>query len=335
MGLALLDSQGDRVEAYDQAMYRHNRLQEEISWEQSGPTKAPPKTQLDILKHYKGKMIPYDELKLRKVIGSGCCARVYFAKWQETVVAVKKLQNEKISESRIKDFSVEVLKFCKLDHPNIVKFIGACIEKPNLCIVMEYMQMTLYDALHVKDDTINFSEAEQIDIINQTSAGLEYLHTKRIAHCDLKTPNILMDYVQNVICEVKITDFGLSMIIHDTTVWVEELVRNIGTPQYSPPEMLRGEVLSAKDMMKADVYSLAFVLLEVIFKDEPFPDYTHQQLKNEVGIAGNVPEVPSFPDIDESIKDIMNQAWSFEPRKRPTVSQICETVRNCQTIYKD
>ncbi|XP_053377018.1 uncharacterized protein LOC123530105 isoform X2 [Mercenaria mercenaria] len=329
----LLDCSGDR-EAFDQAMYRHNRYQEELSWNRNTTTKAPPKTQVEILKDYKGKKIPFTELKLRKVIGRGGFGQVFFAKWNETVVAVKKLQNEKISESRIRDFADEVMKFCTLDNPNIVKFIGACVQKPNLCIVMEYMQMTLYDAIHIRNDT-EFSEEEQIEVIQQTCAGMNYLHSKRIAHCDLKTPNILLDYVQDEICEVKITDFGLSMIIHDTSVSVEELVRNIGTPQYSPPEMLRGDILSAKDMMKADVYSLALVFLEVIFKEEPYPDYTYQQLKQEVVEKKAVPEVPSDPAIDKRVSDIMRNAWSYEPLKRPSMPQIFEIVQQCQKLYRD
>ena len=320
--------------AYDQAMYRHNRIQEELSWQKSAPTKGPPKTQFEILADYKGKKIPYEELKLRKIIGRGGFGQVYFAKWHETVVAVKKLQSEKISDARIRDFAVEIKKFCKLNHQNIVKFIGACVEKPNLCIVMEYMQMTLYDALYIKEDT-DFSENEKINVINQITEGMEYLHNKRIAHCDLKTPNILIDYDKDEICDVKITDFGLSMIIHDTSVSVEELVHNIGTPQYSPPEMLRGEILSAKDMMKSDVYSLAIVFLEVIFNAEPFPDYTLSQLKTEVGIQGKVPEVPRDPEIDEGIREIMEKAWSYEPLKRPSMSEICDVVRDLQIIYND
>lgn len=330
LSFGFLDQTGARVLAYDEAMYRHNRNEEEKAW--SKATKKAPKTQEALLENYKGKNIPFNEIKLYSVIGKGGFGVVYFAKLNDTVVAVKKLQIEKISNSRIKDFSEEIKKSCVLNHPNIVKFIGACTEKMNLCIVMEYMHMTLFDALHVRNDT-DFTEAEQIGIIQQICEGLNYLHDKRIVHCDLKTSNILLDYVKNKICAVKITDFGLSMIIHDTSVSVEELVKNIGTPRYQAPEMLRGEILSAKDMKKADVYSLNLIFLEVIFREEPFPDYSSIQLQKEVGERGATPEIPELPNIVQIIKDTMQQAWSYDPIERPSVVRIREIMQGIRSIY--
>ncbi len=61
-----------------------------------------------------------------KKIGHGGFGDVYFAKWQGTVVAVKKLRVQRVSKKRLKQFEDELYIFKKLDHPNIVKMIGAC-----------------------------------------------------------------------------------------------------------------------------------------------------------------------------------------------------------------
>jgi hypothetical protein len=62
------------------------------------------------------------------------------------------------------DDDVSVIFFIML----IVKFIGASVVTPNLCILIEYMQMSLFDALHMKDD-VEFSEKEKITIIQHTA----------------------------------------------------------------------------------------------------------------------------------------------------------------------
>ncbi len=51
---------------------------------------------------------------------------MYFAKWQGTVVAVKKLRVQRVSKKRLKQFEDELYIFKKLEHPNVVALIGAC-----------------------------------------------------------------------------------------------------------------------------------------------------------------------------------------------------------------
>lgn len=320
------------AEAVEKAQLQYNRFLAERSWKRFSVD--PPKTVPSVLKDYVGKKIPFSELKLQRPIGRGGFGEVYFAKWKETVVAVKKLRVENSSEKKIVEFSQEVMKFCTLNHENIVKFIGACVEMPNICIVMEYMQTSLFEAIHSSKD-IDFSNEERLSILQQTCQGIRYLHSKRIAHCDLKTPNVLLDYVQNELCSVKITDFGLSMVKNDaltSTTNSQELVRNIGTPRFSAPEILRGDLLSAKEMMMADIYSLGLVFFEVIFEEEPFPDYSRDQLKQQVGRLENKPTVPSMM-IDENLQDIMERAWSYSPRERPKIADICNVVTDCKDIY--
>ncbi|XP_065658913.1 probable serine/threonine-protein kinase DDB_G0271682 [Hydra vulgaris] len=134
-----------------------------------------------------GKDVAYEELELVKKIGSGGFGEVYLSKWKDTIVAVKKLRLQRISKNRLKDFTKEVTNYYMLNHPNVVKFLGACTVTPNLCIIMEYMDMSLFEA---KID-IDFSEEERFKIISQVCKGSVYLHENRIAHCDLKTQNIL------------------------------------------------------------------------------------------------------------------------------------------------
>ncbi|KAK3597293.1 hypothetical protein CHS0354_010925 [Potamilus streckersoni] len=312
-----------------------NRMMEEMNWAKEQNENQPPKTKAEILDEYSGDKIQFEDIELGLKIGQGGFGDVYFAQWKGSVIAVKKLRLQRVSIRRLKEFVDEIAIFGELDHPNIVKFIGACTKTPNLCIVMEYMPMSLFDALHMNENT-DFSEGERLQIICQTCSGLEYLHEQGIAHCDLKSQNVLLDYVSGKTCLAKITDFGLSMIKANTETSVsgsEELVRNVGTPRYSAPEVLRGERLSARDMMFADSYSLSLIIYEVICEEEPFYDFTYAQLRKQVGRKGEVPQFPIDIKIDGAILRMIHMCWSFNPEERPIVKDIYIFFKNENKLY--
>ncbi|XP_045184698.2 uncharacterized protein LOC123542769 [Mercenaria mercenaria] len=209
---SLLNSDETMVEAFGQAICQYNRGVLELSWQrQSEMPDRRPKTLQAVLEDYVGKNIPFSDLTLHKKIGHGGFGDVYFGHCFNSVVAIKKLKETKLSPKEINNFAMEIMNFCSLEHPNIVKFIGACTEVPNICIVMEYMQMSLYEAIHVRND-VDFTDTERTSIVKQTCNGVKYLHASRIAHCDLKSLNILLNYEEGELYEVKITDFGLSMV---------------------------------------------------------------------------------------------------------------------------
>ena len=134
-----------------------NRDEEEKSYKERSRTTSAPKTELQKIKNL--EIIPYENIQLGKQIGEGGFGVVYFAHLQGSVIAVKKLRVQRVSRSRLDAFTDEVKLLNKLDHPNIVKFIGACITTPNLAICLEYMDMTVYDAIHIK--RIAFSSGEK------------------------------------------------------------------------------------------------------------------------------------------------------------------------------
>ncbi len=65
---------------------------------------------------------------------------VYRGKWKGVDVAVKRFIKQKLDERRMLEFRAETAFLSELHHPNIVLFIGACIKRPNLCIVTEYVK---------------------------------------------------------------------------------------------------------------------------------------------------------------------------------------------------
>ena len=107
----------------------------------------------------------------------------------------------------------EIRIFSKLSHDNIVKMFGVVVDAENIGIIMEYLPKTLYHAIFIEE--VSFGREEKKRIIGEIIAALCYLHTPedtlsyskpKIAHCDVKSQNILLD-VNNV---AKLCDFGLS-----------------------------------------------------------------------------------------------------------------------------
>ena len=320
----------------DNVLNRYNRQKQINEWKEQYSTQVEPRTSTKLLRDFKGNVIEFQKLELGKKIGQGGFGDVHFAKWAGSVVAVKKLRVQRVSKKRLQQFTDEILILCELEHPNIVKFIGACVKTPNLCIVMEYMETSLYDALHIDVD-IDFNDEERQQIIKQTADGMCYLHSKGIAHCDMKSQNVLLDYdAGKSVLWAKITDFGLSMMKLETETSSSashEVVRNLGTPRYSAPEILRGEVLDLRAMKKADIYSYSLVIYEIIYEEEPFPKLNYNQLHKQVGERGMQPSIPEGIIINDHLFKLLLDCWNRSPDKRPTAKELRDYFLNEKPIF--
>jgi len=85
-------------------------------------------------------IIDFHEIQMGKQVGLGSYGVVYRGKWKGVEVAVKRFIKQKLDERRMLEFRAEMAFLSELHHPNIVLFIGACVKKPNLCIVTEFMK---------------------------------------------------------------------------------------------------------------------------------------------------------------------------------------------------
>lgn len=111
----------------------------------------------------------------------------------------------------------------RLHHPNIVMFLGACLELPHLYLVTEWVSRGSLEMV-MKDDSVNLSWPLIVRIATQIAHGLQYLHSKHIVHRDVKPHNILLDAQFTV----KIADFGLSRVIEIG----KTMTKNLGTPSW-------------------------------------------------------------------------------------------------------
>ena len=267
-----------------------------------------------------GNLGTHNELDDLQEVGCGAFGTVYACLWKNRPVAYKKFTHQQMSKRAQQDFVKDIEILVTLDHPNTVKIFGAVPEAGNLGIVMELMKRTLFQALF--KDMEEFKEPRKKEIISQLSNALEYLHmhTREIAHCDIKCQNVLLDCDNNA----KLCNFGLSVIknIAETSQSTAAPMPARGTPRYSAPEVIRGEFLSKQELLKADIYSLSIVVFEVVAEEESFYGINLKQLEAQVGRGKLRPT--SDVTFSEPLMELLQASWDSSAVNRPTASAFTE-----------
>ncbi|KAJ8522347.1 hypothetical protein ON010_g17713 [Phytophthora cinnamomi] len=152
--------------------------------------------------------VDFKELQIEEMIGQGAFGTVHRAKWRGTAVAVKILVCQYLTADILEEFEAEVQIMSILRHPNICLLMGACLEPPTRCLVIEYLPRgSLWNVLR-QDVVIDM--AKQYGFARDTALGMNYLHSFQppILHRDLKSPNLLIDSSY----ALKISDFGLARV---------------------------------------------------------------------------------------------------------------------------
>ncbi|CAL5346230.1 unnamed protein product [Camellia sinensis] len=173
-----------------------------------------------------------------------------------TVIAVKQLSSKSTQGNR--EFVNEIGMISGLQHPNLVRLYGCCIEGNQLLLVYEYMENnSLARALFgPKEWQLNLGWPTRLRICIGIARGLAFLHEEsrlKIVHRDIKATNVLLDGDLNP----KISDFGLAKLTEDDNTHIS--TRVAGTIGYMAPEYALWGYLSNK----ADVYSFGIVALEI------------------------------------------------------------------------
>jgi len=151
-----------------------------------------------------------DRFNEQRVLGHGAHGTVYKGLLKGNVeVAVKRCMS--IDEQHKKEFGKEMLILSQINHRNIVKLLGCCLEVQVPMLVYEFIPNgTLFQLIHGNSDR-QISLATRVQIAHQSAEALAYLHSwasPPIIHGDVKSSNILIDYDYTA----KVSDFGASIL---------------------------------------------------------------------------------------------------------------------------
>ncbi|KAF8682039.1 hypothetical protein HU200_045499 [Digitaria exilis] len=270
-----------------------------------------------------------DNFSIHNKIGQGGFGPVYMGKLDDGQdIAVKRLSRR--STQGLREFKNEVKLIAKLQHRNLVRLLGCCIDG--------YERMLVYEYMHNRSlNTFLFNEERQsmlcwekrFNIINGIARGILYLHQDsvlRIIHRDLKASNILLDKDMNP----KISDFGVARIFGtDQTAGYTKKV--VGTYGYMSPEYAMDGVFSTK----SDVFSFGVLVLEIVSGKKNRGFYHTELDLNLLRYAWRLwKDGESLEFMDQSIADTSNAAEVLkciqigllcvqeQPKRRPPMSAV-------------
>jgi len=271
-----------------------------------------------------------DRLQIKDKLGNGRFGSVYpYQKDpQDLKWVVKRIRAGDI-DALLASLPEIVLGFA-CHHPNVVPVKSYFIEKSadqgcfNIYIKLPRMKT---DLLHdLKDRKMKnklYSEEEIIRHFYSLVCGIEYLHSKKIFHGDIKPDNLLLDETGHL----KVADVGIAKHFEDEDLY-QTLTGSIGTYQYSAPEILgesRKNVTKAA-LGKADVWSVGVVILELCVSESRYLNGALPPEKLQYKIDESIGSLDG--KYHKSLIALIKKALSIDPGERISIQEIKEGLEN-------
>eukprot|EP00976_Prorocentrum_cordatum_P051551 1040838-Prorocentrum_minimum.AAC.1 len=263
-----------------------------------------------------------DQYSVGKILGRGGFATVklctekatgkqYACKVMQLPSPAKPGSKDTSNDSTREDVFYEINVLCGLIHPNVT-VLKEYFEEGNLVyLVMELVKGG--ELLEALMDKGFYSEEDTRNCFKQLLEGIEYLHSKNVAHRDLKLENLLLTE-QGKIDNIKIADFGLSK-------QQEAAMETIcGSPQYVAPEILTAQQ-GVKYGKEVDLWSAGVILFMLLSGYPPFYDENEPMLFRKIQKAHFEFDDPVWEEVSDQAKNLIAQLLTADPRTRLTATQ--------------
>ncbi len=249
--------------------------------------------------------------RLIKKLGSGGMSVVYLARHEQIdrLSAIKILRPElsRITEHRER-FLREARAVNRINHPNIVEITDVGESDGYAFLVMEYVRG---DSLLTQIQAGPMAWERAARIATQVASALARAHQMGVIHRDLKPENILLVKREDQDELVKLTDFGIAKVMGEPTLTLNEQL--FGTPGYIAPEYVGGLPIDGR----ADIYSLAVVLYEMVTGQLPFEGRGQSDLLLKPLTSAPIPPSKRVEGLPPDLEGLLLRSLSRDPADRP------------------
>ncbi len=241
--------------------------------------------------------------RLIRLLGKGGFADTYLGEhtYLKTQAAIKVLQAQ-LAQADQEAFFNEARTIARLKHPNIVRVLDFGVEYVTPYLVMDYAPNGTLRQRHPRGVPLPLPVI--LPYVKQIAAALQYAHSQKLVHRDVKPENMLLGAGY----EVLLSDFGIATIVQSTRA--DNLQNVAGTVSYMAPEQIQGKPREASDQ-----YALAVVVYEWLTGSVPFNGtYVEVALQHERMSPPLLRE--RMPTISPDVEQVVLTALSKDPQQR-------------------
>ena len=259
-------------------------------------------------------------------LGQGGFGTVFHGRCKKQSVAVKIFQSQSKSDplDALNQLRTEAQVLQRNHHPSLVCMVGVLIF-PQPCLVMEEAPLGSLDGPLIKHAK-PISRVVLFKLASQIASALQFLHGLSFIHRDLKAANVLlwsldMDHIVNC----KLSGFGIA-----TQVAPIGVKGTRGTPGFTAPEVVYvgDNRMHATYDFKADIFSYAMVLYQMIVRRNPYYDVKPINITSSIE-QGKRPRIADFPVTRTGfhfLTGLMKRCWKHSSTHRPTTDEILEQL---------
>ncbi|XP_013784198.2 kinase suppressor of Ras B-like [Limulus polyphemus] len=272
--------------------------------------------------------IPFNDLQFGQRLRHGRQGDIYRGRWHGEVLIYTFRQQR---QTELCQFLDDVTQLSMIRHENVVLFMGACIDPPQLAVITSMRKgPLLFEHIHIKHHRLSFFT--KISIARQIAQGLGYLHAKGIIHKKLNSRNVILESrVKLCLMDQGMPDSRLDRAEYGCVprghlaYLSPELMRNL---QIEPPKIYS----TVSNTKETDIFAFGSIVYELLAEYFPFSEIPPHSVVWLIATGRR--QCLSNLKCTNGLKSLILQCWSHTPSDRPDVAYIIKQLQESFSLHK-